>query len=376
MKWFFKHTEPCQNLWRNSCGSKRIIGLPRTLFVLNIGMLVLLGFAIIGCGGRSLQSMSPIQPVQNITNAQMEQENNPNSEVVVPAIPSANLAQPIIDKHGLQTVGFRLVKIPDANAKALTYIFASPEYMYSPDDWNNFLTEWSEVKPVIELPTEDENRKVVDVVFVSDFPEEFDIQARQPFMTKTLDDITVSICYWRRTDLDRKYNRGNAYSPFYETEGLRQGDKTDVFYVKITNNRKEYVLFDVKKCEISDQGENYYPGLDYEDLKERFVYMSRASGLYVKHGLEKARQILLEKRMPIVEKQVGFHRVGINPGESVEGFVPFRQVKLNATDLLIVIPIEKSPPPGGAQRYQTLEFNFPFTHSRSIRAAQPSPQRY
>ena len=376
MKWFFKQTKSCQNLRRNSSGSERIMGLPRTLFVLNIGMLFLLGFTILGCGGRSLQSMSPIQPVQNITDAQMEKENNPNSEVIVPAIPSAKLAQPIIDKHGLQTVGFRLVKIPDANAKALTYVFASPEYMYSPDDWNQFLTEWREVEPVIELPTEDENRKVVDVVFVSDFPEEFDIQARQPFLTKTLDDITVSICYWRRTDLDRKYNRGNAYSPFYETEALRQGDKTDVFYVKITNNRKEYILFDVKKCEITDQGENYYPGLDYEDLKERFVTMSRASGLYVKHGLEKARQILLEKRMHVVEKQVGFHRVGIKPGESVEGFVPFRQVKLNAIDLLVILPIEKSPPPGGAQRYQTLEFNFPFTHSRSIRIAQPSPQRY
>lgn len=376
MKWFLKQTKSCQNLRRNSSGSKRITRLPRTLFVLNIGMLFLLGFTILGCGGRSLQSMSPIQPVQNITDAQMEKENNPNSEVIVPAIPSAKLAQPIIDKHGLQTVGFRLVKIPDANAKALTYVFASPEYMYSPDDWNQFLTEWREVEPVIELPTEDENRKVVDVVFVSDLPEEFDIQARQPFLTKTLDNITVSICYWRRTDLDRKYNRGNAYSPFYETEALRQGDKTDVFYVKITNNRKEYILFDVKKCEIADQGENYYPGLDYEDLEERFVTMSRASGLYVKHGLEKARQILLEKRMPVVEKQVGYHRVGIKPGESVEGFVPFRQVKLNATDLLVILPIEKAPPPGGAQRYQTLEFNFPFTHSRSIRIAQPSPQRY
>lgn len=376
MKWFYKQTQSCQNLGRNSCGSKGTIGLPRTLFVLNIGILFLLGFTILGCGGRSLQSMSPIQPVQNILDAQMEIDENPNSEAVVPATPSANLAQPIIDKHGLQTIGFRLVKIPDANAKALTYIFASPEYMYSPDDWNQFLTDWNEVEPQIELPTGDENRKVVDVVFVSDFPEEFDIQARQPFLTKTVDGITVSICYWRRTDLDRKYNRGNAYSPFYETEGLRQGDKTDVFYVKITNNRNEHILFDVKKCEITDQGENFYPGLNYEDLEERFVYMSRASGLYVKHGLEKARQILLEKRLPIVEKMVGFHRVGIKPGESVEGFVPFRQVKLNATDLLVILPVEKSPPPGGAQRYQTLEFNFPFTHSRSIRVAQPSPQRY
>ncbi len=376
MKWSFKQTRSYQNFGGESCGSKRFGRLPRTFLLLNIGTLFLLGFSILGCGGQSLQSMSAIQPVQNIVDAQMEKGDNPNSDVVVPAIPAANLAQPIIDKHGLQTVGFRYVKVPDANAKALTYVFSSPEYAFSPDKWNQFLSEWGEVKPQIELPTENENRKVVDVVFVSDFPTEFDIQARQPFLTKTVDDITVSICYWRRADLDRKYNRGNAYSPFYETEALRQGDKTDVFYVKITNNRKEYILFDVKKCEINDQGENYYPCLTYKDLEERFDYMSRASGLYVKHGLEKARQILIEKRMPLVEKQVGFHRVGVNPGESVEGFLPFRQVKLNATDLLVILPIEKSPPPGGAQRYQTLEFHFPFTHSRSIRVAQPSPQRY
>lgn len=376
MKWFFKQAKVCKNLGRESCRSKQFERLPQTFLLLNIGMLFLLGFTILGCGGQSLQSMSPIQPVQNVVDAQMEKENNPNSDVVVPATPAANLAQPIIDKHGLQTVGFRFVKVPDSNAKALTYIFASPEYTFSPDNWNQFLKEWVEVEPQIELPTEHENRKVVDVVFVSDFPEEFDIQARQPFLTKTLDGITVSICYWRRTDLDRKYNRGNAFSPFYETEALRQGDKTDVFYVKITNNREEYILFDVKKCEINDQGENFYPGLNYEDLEERFAYMSRASGLYVKHGLEKARQILIEKRMPIVEKQVGFRRVGVNPGESVEGFLPFRQVKLNAIDLLVILPIEKSPPPGGTQRYQTLEFKFPFTHSRSIRIAQPSPQRY
>ena len=376
MKSYFKQTKSYRNSGSGSCGSKRIERLPRTFFLLNIGMLFLFGFTILGCGGRSLQSMSPIQPVQNIVEAQMEIDKNPNSDTVVPATPAANLAQPLIDKHGLQTVGFRLVKVPDANAKALTYIFASPEYTYSPEDWNQFLTDWVEVEPQIELPTENENRKVVDVVFVSDFPAAFDVQARQPFLTKTLDGITVSICYWRRTDLDRKYNRGNAYSPFYETEALRQGDKTDVFYLKITNNRNEYILFDVKKCEVTDQGENYYPGLNYEDLEERFAYMSRASGLYVKHGLEKARQILIEKRMPIVEKQVGFHRVGVNPGESVEGFIPFRQVKLNATDLLVILPIEKSPPPGGTQRYQTIEFNFPFTHSRSIRTAQLPPQRY
>ena len=92
------------------------------------------------------------------------------------------------------------------------------------------------------------------------------------------------------------------FSPFYETEALHQGDKTDVFYVKITNNRNENIIFNVKKCKIIDQGENVYNGMDYEDLKERFLYMARATGLYVTNGLETARRILIEKRMQIVEK--------------------------------------------------------------------------
>ena len=149
-----------------------------------------------------------------------------------------------------------------------------------------------------------------------------------------------------------------------------------MFYVKITNNRDEHIIFDVKKCEINDQGDNFYPSLDFNGLKERLTYMPGVSGLTVKNGLEKAREILLQKRMPIVERQVGAHRVGVQPGESAEGFVPFRQVKFNALELSIILRIEKAPPPEGAQRYQTIEFKFPFTHSRAIRVAQPSPQRY
>lgn len=375
MNWFTKQTKADECAGRHPYHTAQIKGQQMKYLLLNIGVLFLLGLSVLGCG-QSLQSMSPIQPVHNIVDAQMELDNNPSANVVVPAVPAAKLANPIIDKHGLQTVGFRLVKKKDANAKALTYVFASPEYAYAVEEWNNFLTDWIEVQPQIELPTADEDRKEVDVVFLADFPETFTIQARQPFLTKTIDGITVSICYWRRTDLDRKYNRGNAFSPFYETEALRQGDKTDVFYVKITNNRDEHVIFDVKKSEMTDQGDNFYPGMDIDDLEERFTYMSRASGLYVKNGLEKAREILLEKRMPIVERQVGAHRVGVRPDESAEGFVPFRQVKLNAVDLSVILRIEKAPPPDGAQRYQTIEFRFPFTHSRGIRVAQPSPQRY
>lgn len=360
---------------RSSCRKKRSEGQHGNLILLNLGMLLLLGFVVSGCG-QSLASLSPIQPVQDVATALMAKAENPDAEVDIPNIPSEDLANPVLEKHGLETVGVRKDKKKDTNSIALTYVFAFSEYAHSIDKWNNFLTDWAEVEPQIELPKKDEDRKVVDVVLASDYPEAFEVQAKQTILTKTQDGITVSICYWRRPDLDRKYNRGNAYSPFYETEALRQGDKTDVFYVKIINNRTEHILFDVKKCEINDQGENFYPGLNYYDLRERFTFMSRATGLYVTNGLKKAKEILLEKRMPVIERYAGAHRSGIEAGESAEGFVPFRQVKYNAEELTVILPIEKAPPPGGAKRYQTIVFKFPFTHSRSIRIAQPAPQRY
>ena len=341
---------------------------------LNFALLFVLALSITGCG-TALSSLSPIQPVDNIAKAMTEQSANPEAEVVVPAIPSEALAKPVLDKYGMSTVGFRIGKASDANMEALTYILAFDEYAHAGDEWNNFLGEWPETQTQIELGT-GEDRKVVDVIMMSDYPQLFEVQSRQPILTKTEDGITVSIAYWRRPDLDRKYNRGNAFSPFYETEALHQGDKTDVFYVKITNNRSENIIFDVKKCKIIDQGENIYNGMDYEDLEERLLYMARATGLYVKNGLANARRILIEKRMPIVEKQVGTRRTGVPPGKSAEGFLPFTQTKWNALELQVILPIEKAPPPGAAQRYQTIEFNFPFTHDRGIRVAQPSPKRY
>ena len=341
---------------------------------LNFVLLLAFAFGVAGCG-TALSNLSPIQPVHNIAKAKMEQSEKPNEDVVVPAVPAEAIAKPVLDKYGMETVGFWIGKARDANMEALTYIFAFDEYAHATEKWNDFLNDWTEAQTQIELGT-GEDRKIVDVIMMSDHPQLFEVQSRQPILTKTQDGITVSIAYWRRPDLDRKYNRGNAFSPFYETEALHQGDKTDVFYVKITNNRDENVIFNVKDCLIIDQGENLYHGLNYEDLDERLLYMARATGLYVKNGMEIARRILIEKRMKIVEKQVGAHRTGVPPGESAEGFLPFVQTKWNAEELKVILPIEKAPPPGAAQRYQTIEFEFPFTHDRGIRVAQPSPKRY
>ena len=205
-------------------------------------------------------------------------------------------------------------------------------------------------------------------------PEAFKIRAKGQILSITKDDVTVQIAYWRRADLDRKYNRGNAFSPFYETEALHQGDKTDVFYAKITNNAATPVVYRLKgtrqvPAEMVDQGDNRYGVLDYDDLKERLTYMSRAGGMMVKNGLANARKILIEKQLLNTEK-------GIQPGESIEGFLPFYQMKHNAETLNVIIPLELSPPEGTASRYKRLVYEFPFVHHKGIRLAQPPPIRY
>lgn len=380
MKWFNKHTDLCNNMIghvrRGSYRAKMAQSRQYIGTLLSLSICFLLSVVITGCG-QSLKNLAPIQPVHNIADAEMLKVNDPSAKVVIPAIPAEELAKPVFEKHGLQTVGIKIADADIANTDALTYVLAFDEYTYALENWNGFLTEWADVEDQIELPKVEQDSKIVDVLFLSDYPEVFEIQAKQSILTKTLDDITVSICYWRRADLDRKYNRGNSYSPFYENAAAgNQSENTDVFYVKITNNRNEHIIIDVKKCSIVDQGDSIYDGLYYNDLEDRFVSDRRVSGLYVKNALETAREILLEKRLQTVEKQVGTNRVGVRSGESIEGFVPFVQVKPNATELNVIIQIEKAPPPEGAQRYQTIDFKFPFTHNRGIRTAQPAPQRY
>ena len=223
------------------------------------------------------------------------------------------------------------------------------------------------VQPVETLP---EN-------IVLEEPDSAEFKIRPPtgrILSMTKDNITVQIVYWRRADLDRKYNRGNAFSPFYETEALHQGDKTDVFYVKVTNNAATPVVYRIKgtrqvPCEMVDQGENRYGSLDYHALKERLTYMSRASGIYVTNGLRKAREILIETQLLDTE-------TGIPPGESIEGFLPFYQMKHNAETLTVIIPLELKPPEGTATRYKRIVYEFPFAHFKGIRLAQPAPHRY
>lgn len=380
MKWFNHQTESCRRASRSTnrtqYRTKHMQSRRHITKLFNVGMFFILVLVISGCG-QSLKTLAPIQPIKNIADAEMTLANDPSANVVVPANPAKELSEPVFDKHGLQTVGLKIADADIANTDALTYVLAFDEYAYTLENWDKFLTEWAEVEPKIELPKADQDSKIVDVILVSNYPQAFEIPAKQSILTKTLDDITVSICYWRRADLDYKYNRGNSFSPFYENAAAgNQGENTDVFYVKITNNRPHHIIIDVEKCRIIDQGESIYEGLSFKDLENRFVSNIRISGLYATNGLQTAKEVLLEKRMRVVERQVGTHRVGIKSGESVEGFLPFTQVKPNATELTVMLEIEKAPPPEGAQRYQTRIFKFPFTHNRGIRVAQPAPQRY
>lgn len=230
-----------------------------------------------------------------------------------------------------------------------------------------------------ESPVQPPEKLPENIVLDADNPGFFKIAAKGPILSMTQKDITVSLTYWRNADLNFKYNRGSSISPFVETEALHQGDKTDVFYVKIENNSPQKVIFKVRGrrvtdvgratavCEIADKKENRFQALSYTDLEQRLRYMKKFSGLYAKNGLQIARQILLERQIPDNE---------IQPGTSAEGFLPFQELKLNTRELEVIIPLEKAPPEGTAGRYQNVVFRFPFIHSESIRHAQPATTRY
>ena len=126
-------------------------------------------------------------------------------------------------------------------------------------------------------------------------------ELQKPTYTMIRDGITLHVTYWRDHDLNRKFNRGNSTSVFYQSEALHQGDKTDVFYVEIINNRSSKLLFDVRKWSIEDSNDNFYSGMNFDDLRERMTMMSRVGGLSMKNGLNKAKEILLEKQMSRLE---------------------------------------------------------------------------
>ena len=178
------------------------------------------------------------------------------------------------------------------------------------------------------------------------------------------EDVIVTAQYWRRYDLDFQYNRGGMTSPFYYEAAWHQSEKTDVFWVTITNNRKNNIMFNVRKCYIKDNREDEYLGLSYKDNEKRLLYKAGRTK-DIDNGLKESRKILIEMRAPIGE---------IPPGQKIEGYIPFYQIKRAATSLSVVIPIELEPDTA-LGRYKTIEFQFPFKHDPAIRVAQPAVMR-
>jgi len=198
-------------------------------------------------------------------------------------------------------------------------------------------------------------------------------EAKPSELSMTKDNITVTAAYWRRYDLNRNYNRDSMTSPFYYEEAWKQGEKVDVFYVTITNNRKAPILFDVNACKIvgimiDQRGIEYkseYNGLSYEENRKRLEY-KKGHDITIENGLKKAKEILLE--MSVADEE-------IDPGEKVEGFIPFRQVLPNIEILDVQILIEEVPEKA-MERYKKVVFNFPFVHELAIGIAQPAAMRF
>lgn len=191
------------------------------------------------------------------------------------------------------------------------------------------------------------------------------MESARPKLKMTKENVTVTISYWRKYDLDRKYNRGSMTSPFYYEDAWKQGEKLDVFYVTITNNRKTPILFEVTNCQIVDQRDSEYSALSYEENRKRLEY-KKGHDITIENGLKKSREILLQ--MSVADEE-------IDPGETVEGFIPFRQVKSNAEELDVQILVEETPEKA-MERYRELVFHFPFVHDQGIRIAQPGTMRF
>ncbi len=224
--------------------------------------------------------------------------------------------------------------------------------------------------PPIFPPTPDEELAPDVTVYNLDPETVIDLKPKDDpkhgMITISKEDVVVTAQYWRGYDLDSQFNRGNMKSPFYYEGAWHQSEKVDVFWVTITNNRENPIVFNVKKCEIIDNREDEYQALSYDENVKRLLYKKgRTKDTDI--GLKKSKEILLEMQAPTGE---------IQPGKKIEGYIPFYQLKRLAEGLTVTIPIELAPPKGTIERYKTVKFNLAFAHSPTIRDAQPATIRF
>ncbi len=202
--------------------------------------------------------------------------------------------------------------------------------------------------------------------------------APQPALQLAKEGVTVRVQYWRKADLDRKFNRGSMRSAFAYEPSWKQGLRVTVFYVSIHNGLDKpirvkplsdinpaymYIYDDLRLTKEHDP--NFYFALPEKDNEKR---VSEKAGYTIdlRNGLEAISPQLLENR--IVDNQ-------IEPGETVEGWLPFQGIKFNLNQLWVSLSVE-TPPDSDIGRYKRVEFVFPYDFSREIHAAQPATIRY
>ena len=201
----------------------------------------------------------------------------------------------------------------------------------------------------------------------------------QPVLELTQEGVTVRVQYWRKADLDRKYNRGSMGSAFYYEPTWKQGERVTVFHVSIHNGLDKAIrtkpLSDINPAYMflyddlrlrKDMDPNFYIAMPEEDNKKRLM-SKKGMTIDLRNGLEAVSGELLENR--IVDLQIG-------PGETAEGWVPFFGIKYNIIKHLWLSVSVETPPDSDIGRYKRVEFVFPYTFSREIQSAQPATIRY
>ncbi len=199
----------------------------------------------------------------------------------------------------------------------------------------------------------------------------------QPTLELTQDGVTVRVQYWRKAELDRKYNRGAKTSAFLFEPTWAQGKRLDVWHVSVSHTYEKPVrmkLMDINDSYVfieddqrmrKDMDPNYYYVVTEVANAERLQY-KKGRTLDVNNGLKEMHALLFETWL--INKEVPV-------GATVEGYLPFQAVKPNATDIWLHIAVE-TPPDSEIGRYQKLDFVFPYVFDRSIYEQQAGTIRY
>jgi hypothetical protein len=199
----------------------------------------------------------------------------------------------------------------------------------------------------------------------------------QPTLELTQDGVTVRVQYWRKADLDRKYNRGSKTSAFLFEPSWEQGRRVDVWHVSVSHTYDKpirtklrdiadpYVFIEDDIRMRADMDPNYFYVVTETDNEVRLQY-KKGRTLDVNNGLEAMHPLLFETWL--IDKEVA-------PGMTVEGYLPFQAVKPTAIDIWLHIAVE-TPPDSDIGRYQKLDFVFPYVFDRGVYESQPATIRY